>query len=87
VGEGGGALRGIGGLLWLVRFHEQVGDSPCAFPIDNHREQFAIDIHVSEPDLAVFAHFDPASQASHLARILRSRSAMSYFAAVASGLP
>jgi hypothetical protein len=71
----------------LVRFHEQVGDTPCAFPIDNHREQFAIDIHASEPDLAVFAHFDPASQASHLARAFRSRIPIPYLAAVASGLP
>ena len=51
------------------------------------REQFAIDIHGPEPGVAVFADFDHASQPSLLARALRSRSAIPYLAAVASGLP
>ncbi len=51
MGAPGGTQRGIGGLLSLVYFQEYVGDGPCAFPLDHHREQFAIDIHGPEPGL------------------------------------
>jgi hypothetical protein len=48
---------------------DQVGNSLCPLPIDNHGKQFAIDIHGPEPGAAVFAHFDHDALPSALARI------------------
>ena len=65
-------LRRIPRLFSAAHPHQHFGDGLRSFPIDDHGQQFAIDIHCPEPGVAVFADFYHDAHPSRLARALSS---------------